>query len=143
MKKIVILLSLIVVILTSGAIYLSVDKGFIKSNTNTTPIPTQIMIKDPSTGGLGKEVMENEKIKADGVSMGEIKTLIIESSNFKFEPDFFISGFAKSGEKTFLNSSRLTNFALGSWEAKPTKYASSSFTLKESPIISALIWSKD
>ncbi len=80
---------LLVIALLSAIGFTAYQKGFVKPNPNITPIPTRTMIDNPEDRKFGEETLGDEKVKIDGVSMGEIKQIEISSSNFKFEPEGF------------------------------------------------------
>jgi nitrosocyanin len=76
------------------------------------------MIDDPDNRKLGEETLEDNRIKSDGVTMGDIKQIEITASNFKFEPDSFTVNVGDTVTISFKNTEGFHDFAIDEFKVK-------------------------
>lgn len=118
LKKIVVILTIIVIALVVVVTYTAFSKGLVKANPNATPEPTMTMIDDPDNRKLGEETLEDNRIKSDGVTMGDIKQIEITASNFKFEPDSFAVSVGDTVSISFKNTEGFHDFSIDEFKVK-------------------------
>jgi plastocyanin len=118
LKKIVVILTIIVIALVVVVTYTAFSKGLVKANPNVTPEPTMTMIDDPENRKLGEETLDDNRIKSNGVTMGDIKQIEITASNFKFEPDSFAVNVGDTVSISFKNTEGFHDFAIDEFKVK-------------------------
>lgn len=118
MRKIVIVLSVLVIFQLLIILYISFDKKLLKFNTNTTPQPTQTMISDLKDKTIDSDVTEKNKVRTDGTMLGNLKSTIIEASNFKFVPDAIGVNAGDTVTVTFKNTQGLHDFTIDAFDVK-------------------------
>lgn len=117
-KKIVIALALIVMTLIGAVTYAAFSKGLIKADPNVTPQPTMTMIDDPENRQLGEETLNDNRIRSEGVTMGDIKQIELVASNFKFEPDSFAVNVGDTVTISFKNTEGFHDFTIDEFKVK-------------------------
>ncbi len=116
MKKIVVALTILAAVLTIGIIYLLYTKGFITPGQTSSDAlietgigPTQVPID---------ENVKDKRIKVDGVSMGNIKSGVVEAKNFEFAPNQMAVNLGDTVTITFTNTQGLHDFTMDEFDVK-------------------------